>query len=106
MNEMYYKDEVLNRNTTHCNIRPMCKYDALVYITHFFLLTQYEVTQNRDGILPVLQNFKVTVTWDLFQMRMCILSKIKGIYFHIEIFLDLLVLSVLILKAQEIRVSW
>lgn len=62
MNEMYYKDEVLNRNTTHRNIRPSCKRDDLGYITHPFLFARYEVTQNRDGIMPAMQNFKITLT--------------------------------------------
>ena len=71
MNEIYYKDEVLNRDTTHCCIRPGCKREALGYISHPFLIGRREVSQNLNSKLHLL----ITVTWDLFQMRMCIFGK-------------------------------
>jgi len=63
-----------------------------------------EVTQKCR--LSTLQMILTIGTWDLFQMRMCYVEKIKGKYIRIENFLYLHVLPMLTLKSQEIRVNW
>lgn len=63
MNATYCKDEVLNRDTTPCDVRPSCKRDAFDSGVRPSLLGQYEVTQSKDSTVSVLQIFKIiTVT--------------------------------------------
>lgn len=45
---------------------------------HTHLMGPNELHNTVDGRLSVLEIILIIVTWDLFQMRMCILRKLKG----------------------------
>lgn len=92
--------------TTHSHIRPSCECDVLVFIIHPLLIGPYEITHKNRRYTDCFANYFTYGYMECLPNENVYIKKIKGICVQVEIFLGLHVLSVLTLKAQEIRINW